>query len=200
MIFLASEAAQVIDRIDQRLPKTARRVSFITTASNVYSEAPWVAADRDALVRIGREVASIDLSVTKTASLEAQLLQSDIIFVCGGNTYYLLQESHKSGFSTMLPSLLSQGKHYIGSSAGSLLLGPSLRSVRSLDDPTQAPDLTSEEALGLVPFVPLVHFGKEKYFLEYQKALEQAFRNSESIVSIRDDQLLVCSEDGVRWG
>jgi dipeptidase E len=200
VIILTSEAATVINRIDQLLPKTARRVSFITSAANPDSEKPWVDADRNALISTGREILPLDIAKIRGHALEKQLQQSEIIFVCGGNTFYLLQESHRSGFSKILPSLLAEGRHYIGSSAGSVLVGSSLTPIRSLDEPSEAADLQSEDGLNLVPFVPLVHFGKEKYLAKYLQVFEAAYRNGNTIVSIRDDQLLVYSENSVRWG
>jgi len=200
MIILTSDASQVVNQLNEYLPTNALRVAFITTASNCYSDKLWVDADRQALKRIGREVIPIDIAITQGQALAEQLRSSDIIFVCGGNAFLLLQESHRSGFSEILASLLADGKHYIGSSAGSVLLGPSLTPFRDLDDPSEAPGLSSDKGLGLVPFVPLVHFGNKKYATKYASAFELAFRESQDIISIRDNQLLICSEGSVRWG
>jgi len=107
------------------LPKTAS-VAFIPTAGDPYSERPWIDADRNALVDLGYSVTDIDLKGVTAESLEKELSSHDIIFVAGGNTTYLVQYSHISGFADVIRAFLKQGKLYIGSSAGSILAGPTV--------------------------------------------------------------------------
>ncbi len=200
MILLSSKAATVIDKINLVLPSSAKKVAFITTAGNPYAgETPWIEEDRRAVLSSGRTLDVLDLAQLKDQQLIDRLTSADIIFVCGGNAFYLLQESNRSGFSSVLPALLDQGRHYIGSSAGASLVGTSLHCLHLFDDPLAAPSLSSDKALALVPFVPLVHFGREKYFAKYLETFKVAYSIGESIVSIRDDQLLLWSNNSIEW-
>lgn len=124
---------------------------------------------------------------------------ADIIFVCGGNSFYLLQESIRSEFAKFLPELLIS-RIYIGSSAGVVILGPTIDPLKYLDDPKAGPELSSHDALGMIPFVPLVHYGKDKYLEKYKNTFDEAYSLGVRVVSISDDEFLVVEGDSVRWG
>ena len=123
-IILASSFNTVVGELQEKslLPKTAS-VAFIPTAGDPYPERPWIDADRKALVELGYNVTDIDLKGVTAESLEKELSSHDIIFVAGGNTTYLVQQSYISGFDDVIRGFLERGKLYIGSSAGSILAG-----------------------------------------------------------------------------
>jgi len=50
----------------------------------------------------------------------------DIIYVQGGNTFYLLKQMRKSGFDKIIRKLLRKGIVYIGVSAGSIVAGKTI--------------------------------------------------------------------------
>src|SRR3546814_902767 len=85
--------------------------------------------------------------------------------------------------------LVRAGKCYIGESAGSAILAPSIDYIRALDDVTAAPDLESYTALGLVDFYPLPHYRNapfdeavEQVLKEYGQALAlRPFSNNQAI-------------------
>ncbi|MCX6714762.1 MAG: Type 1 glutamine amidotransferase-like domain-containing protein [Candidatus Uhrbacteria bacterium] len=141
------------------LPKHAL-VAFIPTASNPYTEHPWVEKDREALVGLGYEVTDVDLENRNEEELKKDLASADIIFVAGGNTTYLTEQSHRSGLHNIIRSLLHQGKMYIGSSAGSLLAGPSAEPFVE-EDSVELPAgfvLSDPTCFGLVDYIVLPHY------------------------------------------
>ncbi len=58
--------------------------------------------------------------------IKEKLNSVDIIDVCGGDVNYLLDWAKKSKLDTYLKNLLDKGVVYIGTSAGSCLLGPDI--------------------------------------------------------------------------
>ncbi|OGL71631.1 hypothetical protein A3B32_00030 [Candidatus Uhrbacteria bacterium RIFCSPLOWO2_01_FULL_53_9] len=155
------------------LPKTAS-VVFIPTAGDPYPERPWIDADRKALVELGYSVTDIDLKGSAADSLEKEISSHDIIFVAGGNTTYLTQESHVSGFADLIPELLKQGKLYIGSSAGSILAGPTVEPFMTEDLAELPKDfvLTKPTCLHLVDYVVLPHDQVEQFSAEHNKIIK----------------------------
>lgn len=154
------------------LPKTAS-VAFIPTAGDPYPERPWIDADRKALVELGYSVTDIDLKDVAAESLEKELSSHDIIFVAGGNTTYLVQQSHASGFADVIHDLLKQGKLYIGSSAGSILAGPTVEPF-VIEDLAELPKdfvLTKPTCLHLVDYVVLPHDQVEQFSVEHDKII-----------------------------
>jgi dipeptidase E len=46
----------------------------------------------------------------------------DVLYSCGGNTYYILDRIRKTGFAKVIKKAVNQGKLYIGLSAGSIIV------------------------------------------------------------------------------
>ncbi|MBI2474007.1 Type 1 glutamine amidotransferase-like domain-containing protein [Candidatus Uhrbacteria bacterium] len=156
------------------LPKAAS-VAFIPTAGNPYPERPWIDADRKALVELGYNVTDIDLKGGSAESLEKELSNHDIIFVAGGNTTYLVEQAHVSGFSSVVRRLLGNEKMYIGSSAGSILAGPTVEPFVTEDLAELPKDfvLTNPSCLRLVDYVVLPHDQVEQFSAEHDKIIKQ---------------------------
>lgn len=138
------------------------------------------------LKRIGCDTVLVDLRVLKGPKLKKKLDEVDIIFVGGGNVFYLLNMLRKSGFTKILPKLIGQGKGYIGSSAGSYVACPTIeagtwkpgRSDRNFVG------IKNLKALNLVSFLITAHF-EEKYRLIIADA---ASRTNYPIVALYDTQ------------
>ncbi len=174
-IILTSSFNTVVGKLREKslLPKTAS-VAFIPTAGNPYPERPWIDADRKALVELGYRVTDIDLKNGTADSLEKNLSNHDIIFVAGGNTTYLVEEVHLSGFSSVVRRLLGNGKMYIGSSAGSILAGPTVEPFAKEDIAELPKDfvLTNPSCLRLVDYVVLPHDQVEEFSAEHDKIVQ----------------------------
>ena len=175
-IILTSSFNTVVKELREKslLPKSAS-VAFIPTAGDPYPERPWIDADRNALVDLGYSVTDIDLKGVTAESLEKELSSHDIIFVAGGNTTYLVQHSHISGFADVIRAFLKQGKLYIGSSAGSILAGPTVEPF-VIEDLAELPKdfvLTKPTCLHLVDYVALPHDQVEQFSAVHDKIVKQ---------------------------
>jgi dipeptidase E len=51
----------------------------------------------------------------------------DVVYVCGGNTYYILDRLRKTGLDKLIKKLVNKSVIYIGVSAGSILAGKSIQ-------------------------------------------------------------------------
>ncbi len=80
----------------------------------------------------------------------------DVVFVSGGNTYYLLDQTRKTGFGDWLKANLEQ-KVYVGVSAGSILVTPTIGVAAIPPGDHNFLSLTDLEGLGLVDFEVSVH-------------------------------------------
>lgn len=73
----------------------------------------------------GGNLELVNLLALSIQDIKERLQKYDVIFVLGGHTDYLMSVFNKSGFSKLLPELLKT-KVYVGSSAGSVVLGKRL--------------------------------------------------------------------------
>lgn len=190
-IFLTSSFSQVADKLPFGLIDRAKdlKVAFIPTAGDRYQEKPWMDADRDKLKKVGFSVVDVDLKNKSEAQLRDELKDKDIIFVAGGDTCYLLDETKKSGFDKIVVDLVNKGIVYIGSSAGSILAGPSVEPFL-IDEEYKSATLTSFNALNLVNFIILPHYNKEKYN-ERNDAMVKEFKKKFKFITITDSQAVI---------
>ena len=113
------------------LPKPADkvRVAHIITASKVEQDISYVDKDRELMREAGFNVEDIDIEGKNKKQLIKLLESVDIIYVQGGNTFYLLRQMRKSGFNKIIKKLLRKGIVYIGVSAGSIVAGETIQTA-----------------------------------------------------------------------
>lgn len=154
-------------------------VAFITTpAYGEDEDIGWLEDYRNELKNLGIvDIEDLDLKEKTKEELKNILEQKDIIFMNGGNTYYLLKYVRESGFDKLLPQLLNQGKLYVGVSAGSIILGPSIELAGwNIGTPdTNKVNLADLTGLYLVPFSILPHFEENQREALQQYALQVSY-------------------------
>ncbi len=125
-------------------------VGFIPTAANVEPYAKdWVIAQFGQLQRYGfYRIDIIDFSAAGV-DWKARLEGVDILWLAGGNTFHLLDQARKTGFDTWLQQNIDK-KVYVGGSASSILMTPSIQVADGVDD--NLVGLTDFTGLGYVDF------------------------------------------------
>jgi dipeptidase E len=187
-LFLTSSANQVLDQIVPKLNKNPEELSvaFVPTASNPYGEnQPWVVADREKLMELGFRVFDFDLDGKSAQEVEKFLSDKDIIFVAGGNVFYLLQKARESGFDKIVIEEVKSGKIYIGSSAGSYIATDDISTTTWKRDKNRY-GVTDMTGIGLVPFAIFPHYeDKHKDLVETRKK-----ELNQELFIIRDDEMI----------
>ena len=196
-VFLTSQASNVLHKISALLPKSPSeyRVAFIPTAAKPYGDAPWMHTDKNELLALGFKVKDLELDTASREEVKVAVAEADIIFVAGGNTFYLLEKAKQSGFDVTVKKAVSDGKIYIGSSAGSVLAAPDIKYVELFDDPDEA-NLENTQSLGLVHFAVLPHVGNPKYKELHDKVMSEYEDWTYSLVPVSDDQFVVPKSEG----
>ena len=153
------------------LPKPADkiRVAHIITASKVEEDASYVDRDRELMKEAGFNVEDIDIEGKSKNQLMKILEDEDIIYVQGGNTYYLLKQMRKSGFDKIIKKLLTKGIIYIGVSAGSIVAGETIETAGWLGDKNTV-NLMSLKGLKLAKSNIFVHYKPEHAEIIKQKS------------------------------
>jgi dipeptidase E len=118
-----------------------RTVAFVPFAA--HDHGAYTAKVRERLGRMGYEIVPVDALATAQA-----------IFVGGGNTFRLLKTLYDLELLDAVRSRVAAGVPYVGSSAGSMLTSPTIRTTN--DMPIVQPP--SFDALGFVPFQLNCHY------------------------------------------
>lgn len=117
--------AKALEDLTGKKPEDVK-IAFIPTAANPdRSDKQWLINDLYRIRERGYYVDVIDLPAFTPEKLKLALEEIDVIFVGGGNSFYLSYWIQKSGLSDLLPELL-KSKVYAGISAGSMVAGQSL--------------------------------------------------------------------------
>ncbi len=196
-LYLASAGYNVIESIAADIGKKNLKLIFITTAAETY-EGPttWVDKDRNALIEAGFEVTDYTFTGRSKRDIEKDFLIFDVIFVCGGNSFYLLQQVQQSDCADVIRKYVESGKIYIGSSAGSILAAPDIYPTYYLDKAAEAPKLNGYIGLNLVDVVIFPHWGSEKFKERYlNQRIEHAYKPGYKIILLTDTQYLKVESD-----
>jgi len=165
-LFLTSSVHIVAHDISKKVNlNQANKLVFIDTAAEPEKsgDITWLENDRQALVDAGFKVADYTITGKTKEKLKVDLGEFDYIYLSGGNTAYLLDQSHKSGFMSLIKELVQEkGKVYIGTSAGSIIAGPKLSEY--LD---QIPELENRVGYGFVNFILVPHWGSKDFKEDY---------------------------------
>lgn len=131
------------------------KVGFIPTAANVESyNKDWLISQFGQLQRYGfYQIDIVDISADGV-DWRTRLADCDILWLSGGNTYHLLDQVRKTGFDEWLKDALKT-KVYVGGSASTVLMTPSIDIVGEMDDNFLG--LTDLAGLGFVNFEINVH-------------------------------------------
>lgn len=137
----------VISEIDAFLGPV-RRLVFV----------PFALKDREKYgATVAQRLAAIGVEVRTLTADEAgrrMVEEAEAVFTGGGNTFRLLKTLQESGILPLLKERALSGMPYLGSSAGTNLATPTIRTTN--DMPIVQP--ASFDALGLVPFQINPHY------------------------------------------
>lgn len=172
-----------------------KTVTYIPTASRVERLGFLARMSRWVLRGMGLRVDTVDVSTEPYETMQRAFERNDLVFVVGGNTFYLLQELRKSGTDELLREAVRAGKLYIGESAGAIVAAPDIAYSRAMDRPDRAPDLHDTAGLGLVDFYPVPHEGNR----ELGAAAAQIVREHAEALDVRpfNDKQAHYVENGV---
>lgn len=131
--------------------------SFLGSVKNVLF-VPFALYDQDAYAATARErfrLMGYGLeSIHTAADAKQAVTEAEAIFIGGGNTFRLLKALYDSDVLQLIRRRVLEGTPYIGSSAGSNVAGPTIKTTK--DMPIVQPP--SFAALALVPFQISPHF------------------------------------------
>jgi len=190
-IFLASSFSDVYLDFKNSIKESlsGKTVTFIPTASNPEEVTFYVDNDRVAFEKLGIKVEILHIDKESYEVIKNTLNRNDYIFISGGNTFYLLQELKRTQTDKIIKKLINQGKLYIGSSAGAIVLGPELNYIEDLDDRSKAPNLVDTQGIGIINFSVLPHFTNEP-FSKVTKDIFANFHQKLVLVPLTNSQFI----------
>ncbi len=173
--------------------------SFLGVGTRVFF-VPHAMYDREAYAARARErFEAMGCGLESAHEPTASLDRADAVFVGGGNTFRLLDSLYRHDLLAAISRAVSRGMPYIGSSAGSIVAGPTIKTTK--DMPVIEPP--SFEALGLVPFQISPHYldpdPSSTHMGETQEERINQYleENDRRVVGLREGAMLIVEDSAV---
>jgi len=162
------------------------RVLFVPYA--LYDHHAYALLARERFRRMGYELDSIHLAKAPRQAVDG----AEAIFIGGGNTFRLLKSLYDLDLMPAIRRRVEGGMPYIGSSAGSNVAGPTIKTTN--DMPIVQPP--SFDALGLVSFQINPHFldpdpnSTHKGETREERILQFLEENETTVVGLREGAII----------
>ena len=164
-----------------------KRVLFVPFA--LYDRDKYAATAQQRFAKMGYELSSIHTA----ANPKQAIADTDAVFTGGGNTFRLLKALYDYDLLRSIRERVNAGMPYIGSSAGSNVAGPTIRTTN--DMPIVQP--ASFDALGLVSFQINPHYldsdpnSKHMGETREERILQFLEENDTPVVGLREGAMLL---------
>lgn len=196
-LFLSSQAIskEQAPYLIELVGKTAKDIhlAVIENAADVETgPKPWLLRNRKMIEGHGFRVEYVDLRqyTEDIESLRKKLMDNDVIWFGGGNTFYLRWLIHDLGIENLLRNLVESGIVYGGGSAGSIVAGPTLKHFETADDISEAPEVTFD-GLNLTDKVVMPHMDHIRYAPIMKSINDKLQADGYQTVLLTDIQALV---------
>ncbi len=169
-------------------PISKVKIIFIPTASRSKEELYYVEESKNELIQIGIKKSNLFIyNLDKRLSYN-DVKNYDVIYVCGGNTFYLTLKIREDGFDKVIKKLVKEDKLYLGVSAGSVLAGPNIDAAAPFD-PNDV-NLKDWTGLNLTDIIVSPHANNKD-----KKIIEKLAREAKyKFIPITDNQALFISD------
>lgn len=171
------------------------KVAFIPTAAYPEINQTYLELAKDELKRMGFvDIIELDIKNEQVVKIEEVLNTSDIVYVNGGNTFFLLHWVRQSGFDKILKVLKNKEMIYLGVSAGSYIACPTIEMANWKHQDRNVVGMEDFTALNLVPFLLTAHFEDN-----HKQAIFDGARSTPlPVVALNDKQAIVVSNHETR--
>lgn len=142
------------------------KVLYITTASDGENDddKSWMDEEFKTILNLGILKENItEYKIGNTINIR----DFDIMYMMGGNTFYLLDIIRKTNFANDIRKFINSGKIYVGSSAGSEILGNSIDVALGYDDNNV--NMIDFTGLKIVNGLIIPHCNRKKEFIDKLK-------------------------------
>lgn len=166
------------------------KIGRVITASKVEDEKTqlFIEKVKNTIIGNGYSIEDIDIKDKKEEEIRDFFKDKNIVHIEGGNTFYLLKIIKEVGFDKILNDLLSEGRVYIGTSAGAYVMCPTIEVSGWESNSKDTFGLTDFYALNYIPFVLKVHYKDEEEELVREKIKTLKY----PLYILRDGQGMFC--------
>ncbi len=142
------------------------KTAFITTpveGDGDQDDLSWVQEDRDGLNNNGFITFDYTITNKTSAQIRQDLKDIEVLYVSGGNEFYLKEKANENNFDDIVRKLVDSGVIYIGTSAGSIIASADMSALQNLSDLAPLNKPVDTKGFGLVDLTILPHWGSQNF-------------------------------------
>ncbi len=175
---LAPEHRDAMSRLVGKAPQDITYAAIQHATDVEPDSSSWVLASSASVCIRREQIEVIDLQQWRDDrdGLREKLASKDVIWVCGGNGFYLRWILRVTGADEIIRELVRAGTVYAGWSAGAIMAGPTLQYFDAVEDLTVVPEVY-DDGLNLTNTVVLPHMDLADFaeaMLQINNQLRQA--------------------------
>lgn len=195
-LFLTSSLAGTEKFVEKFLEnQNSKTIVFIPTASVVGDYTGYVDEAKAVFTALGYRVIELDIEKISKVKAEEILNQNSIVYISGGNSFYLLQELKKKDLDSFIKNKVLEDKLiYIGESAGAIITSKNIDYSSLMDEKEKANELVDSSALSLVDFYVVPHY-KEFPFEESADKILDVYGLELNLKPINNHEAIVIDGD-----
>lgn len=187
-LFLASQfnlVDSLVGKFFSGLDLSTIQIAYVPNADP--SKEPKERSSYKSLTSLNFKIIITDIEKMTFDEIKNIFNECQAIFVAGGDPVYLVNKLRENEVDKLLIQEIEKGKFYLGSSAGSMIVGDKIKTSEYLSKKT-------ELGLGLLNLSILPHWGREND-LDYRdkkvQLIQECYNEKLSIVTLTDDQIIV---------
>lgn len=192
-LLLASTFEILGDKIVSILEEDLSQLSVLCIPTAAYAEdnhQEWLKAEMAQIRSRVQKFEIYDIAGKSREEVEQAVQGFDVIYVTGGNTYYLLEQINHCDLKSVIIEHQKNGGIYFGSSAGAIVTGPLIDFVEEMDDPSKT-NLENFEAMNFIDFLFVPHVDHRIFKDKISKILRDLKKEKETVVALNDNQALL---------
>lgn len=184
------------ESIRRRIGHTRQlKTAFITTpveGDSDQDDLSWVDEDRLGLNQNNFATFDYTVSGKNISQIQSDLADIQVLYISGGNEFYLKEKSNESGFEQFVHKFVNSGGLYIGTSCGSIIAGLDMSPIQQLSDLDVLSKPVDTRGFGLVDFTILPHWGSSDFKERWlsQESFEYMYKENASLVALNNYQYI----------
>lgn len=166
------------------------KLLYITTAIDGEddSDTSWIDEEFQTILDLGIQKENIE---EYKMDYDIDLSLYDMIYMMGGNTFYLLKKIRDTKFDIKLKEAIENGIIYVGSSAGSIILGNTIELALAYDK--NEVNLTDFTGLKMLDGIIVPHANRKQEFIKEKKLQYQ-----DKIYAVNDEHGIIVNNDKIQ--
>ncbi|OGI58391.1 hypothetical protein A3F19_02165 [Candidatus Nomurabacteria bacterium RIFCSPHIGHO2_12_FULL_37_29] len=136
----------------------SQAVAIITTAAEGKEQNKYSQLAKKQFKKMGfTKIDFVDLETEPTIDFSSYR----VIYVCGGNTFKLLKFARKANFQSSVNNLIKRNGVYVGVSAGSIIVSPSINIANEVEPDSNDIGLEDLTGFNITNLIILPHYSPE---------------------------------------